>query len=173
MGLLYMNSGEHVLHEKYITEAFKLLGQECLIYFPTSITSDLHQDRNIEYGDPIKMDILFESHPEPILKNYNWYSEDDQYQPYVAYITNLNHEYERVKIERDCLVEIPQAQVDEVTTKKFLITFLRGSKINPLFWTCKLAPYREKVSKEEVSDFEAPQNSDMGYTYVKRRDESK
>lgn len=168
MGLLYMASQEHELNVKFIAEAAKLLGQECWIYQPLTITSDIQQDRAVTYKTKVKANILFESNPQPVLKNYNWISEDDTL-PYIAYITNLDDNYEDIVIERDCIVEVPQAQMNEVSNKKFIITFLKGSKINPLFWTCKLVPYREKVEGTPVVDEEAPNNSEMGYTYVQRR----
>lgn len=172
MGLLFMNASEHMLSRQYITEAFRMLGTECLLYIPSEIIGDVHNDNDIKYNDPIEMDLLFESHPEPILENYDWYSEEDQ-EPYVAYISGLSRNYEKLRVQKDSMVEVPQYQVDELTYKKFLITQVKGSKLNPLFWTCKLVPIRDKAEIEEVKDYESPRSTSMGYSYIKRRDPNK
>lgn len=170
MGLLYMSDTEHELHVTYIAEAAKLLGQEALLYQIDSKQCDLHHDKDVVYKDPVKINFLLEHNPTPILKKYNWYSEDDEL-PYIGYLTKLDDSYQDVSIEKDCIVETHTAQIDTKTDNKFIITSVRGSKIHPLFWICKLVPYRDKTDKRPVKDPEAPANTDMGYSYIQRRSE--
>ena len=168
MGLLYMAGVEHEQHIKYIAEASKLLGQEALLYQVEKKTSDLHNDKDVVYKDPIKINFLLEQNPTPILKKLNWFTEDDDL-PYLAYLTKLDDTYQEVSIDKECLIEVVTTQVNEANPRKFIITSVRGSKLNPLYWICKLVPYREKIDKDPVVDPEAPTNTDMGYGYIQRK----
>ena len=168
MGLLYMDDVEHELHIEYLAEAAKLLGQEALLYQVDTKECDLHHDKDVTYKDPVKFNFLLEHNPTPILKKLNWFSEDDEL-PYIGYLTNLDDNYQKVVIDKECLLEIRTTQVDEVSTNKFVITSVRGSKLNPLFWICKLVPYREKTEMRPVKDPEAPQDTSLGYSYIQRK----
>lgn len=167
MGLLYMASAEHEQHIKYLAEASKLLGQEALLYQVNKKDCDLYHDKDVVYKEPIRINFLLEHNPTPILKKLNWFSEDDEL-PYIGYLTKLDNEYQEVSIEKECLIEISTTQINEATNNKFIITSVRGSKLHPLFWICKLVPYREKTAKDPVKDPEAPQNTDFGYGYIQR-----
>lgn len=168
MGLLYMANVEHEQHVKYLAEAAKLLGQEALLYQVDKKDCDLYHDKDVVYKKPIKINFLLEHNPTPILKKLNWFSEDDEL-PYIGYLTKLDNDYKEVSIDKECLIETSTAQIYEKTSNKFIITSVRGSKLHPLFWICKLVPYREKTDKQPVKDPEAPQNTDFGYGYIQRK----
>lgn len=167
MGLLYMTDYEHQMHEQLIAESARLLGQKCKLYLIDKIVKDLNHDPYIEYNNcPIDINILFESNPKPILKKMGWYTEDEDL-PYVAYITRWSDRYEEFTISEYMRIEINNSQ----GRSEFLITDIKGSKIDPLFWTCKLVPYRyntdiSSVNKnpEDLSD-----TVNTGYDYLKRR----
>ena len=167
MGLLYMNSDEHQLWEEYIAEAARMLGQECKLYMIDKEVKDLNHDPYIEYKSPIDINIMFESNPKPILKRMGWFTEDDEL-PYIAYITSLSDQYEDVVIKKNAKIEIPHVQGDS----EFLITNVRGSKIDPLFWICKLVPYRYNLDNPSVNKNpeELSDTMDTGYSYLKRRE---
>lgn len=167
MGLLYMANNEHELHIKYLAEAAKLLGQSALLYQVDKKDCDLHHDKDVVYKEPILINFLLENNPTPILKKLNWFSEDSEL-PYIGYLTKLDDNYKEVRIETECLIEIKEAQLDQVTSNRFKITSVRGSKLHPLFWICKLVPHRDKVNMKPVKDPEAPQNTSFGYGYIQR-----
>lgn len=167
MGLLDMSRSENALHMKFIAEAAKLRGQSCRLYQIDKKSSDLHNDKDIIYKEPVLINILFEEHPKTILKKMNWFSEDEEL-PYVAYLTNLDKNYQEVEIEKDCLIETKSIQVEYQERTRFLISSVRGSQVNPVFWICKLVPYRPKANMPDVIDPEAPSNTDMGYGFIRR-----
>lgn len=169
MGLLDMSRPELKMHMKFITEAAKLRGQPCKLYQIAESTSDLHNDKDIEYMPPVDINILFEEHPKTILKKLNWFSEDEDL-PYVAYLTNMDKDYADVRVTKDCLIETHSIQVEQSERTRFLISSVRGGNIDPAFWICKLVPYRPKSEKTEVKDHEAPNNTDMGYSFIQRRE---
>ena len=168
MGLLYMGDSGHDLHVRYIAEASKLLGQEALLYQVDKKEFDLQNDPDVKYKPPIKINFLLDQNPTPILKKLHWFTEDEEL-PYLGYLTRLANDYSEVSVEPECIVEVMERQVDQYIPRKFTITSVRGSKLNPLYWICKLVPYRENGVDREVVDYEAPQNTDMGYSYVQRK----
>lgn len=167
MGLLDMSRAENELHMRFIAEAAKLRGQPCRLYQIDSSTSDLHNDKDIVYKEPVLINILFEEHPRTILKKLNWLAEDEEL-PYVAYLTSLDKDYTPVEVTKDCLIEMKSIQVEQAERTRFLISSVRGSQINPVFWICKLVPYRPKAYMPDVIDPEAPNNTEMGYSFIKR-----
>lgn len=167
MGLLDMSRSEAELHMRFITEAAKLRGQPCLLYQIDNSVSDLHNDKDIVYKDSVLVNILFDEHPKTILKKLNWFTEDDEL-PYVAYLTNMDKNYSDVRVTKDCLIEIRSTQVEQSERTRFIISEVRGNSINPVYWICKLVPYRPKSIMTEVIDPDAPSNTSMGYSYVKR-----
>ena len=167
MGLLDMSRSEAELHMRFITEAAKLRGQPCLLYQIDNSVSDLHNDKDIVYKDSVLVNILFDEHPKTILKKLNWFTEDDEL-PYVAYLTNMDKNYSDVRVTKDCLIEIKSIQVEQSERTRFIISEVRGNSINPVYWICKLVPYRPKSIMTEVIDPDAPSNTSMGYSYVKR-----
>lgn len=171
MGLLDMSRSEIGLHMRFIAEAAKLRGQPCRLYQISKSTSDLHNDKDIVYKEPVLINILFEEHPKTILKKLNWFSEDEDL-PYVAYLVNLDKHYAEVQVTKDCLIETRSIQVEQSEGTRFLISSVRGSNVNPVFWICKLVPYRPKSVMDTVIDHEAPSNTDMGYSFIKRSDPS-
>lgn len=169
MGLLDMSRSELKLQTKFITEAAKLRGQKCLLYQIDSIESDLHNDKDIIYKNPVLINILFDENPKTILKKMNWFSEDDEL-PYVAYLTNMDKNYSDIVVSKHCLVETKSIQVEQSERTRFLISEVRGNSIDPVYWICKLVPYRPKSVRTEVQDHEAPNNTEMGYSFIQRSD---
>lgn len=168
MGLLDMSRSEADLWMRLITEAAKLRGQPCLLYQIDKTHIDLQNDHIVKYKDPVLINILFEDQPKTVLKKMGWYHEEEEL-PYVAYLTNMDRDYADVIVEEDCRVSTQGIQVKEFGDSEFIITSVKGSSINPVFWICKLVPYRPKSKGPEVSDPEAPNNTDMGYSYIQRK----
>lgn len=174
MGIFYQNKSERYLSTKFIAESAKLLGQEALLYQIESKVRDNNNDPSILYANPVKINILFDENPKPILKRYGWYVEDEEL-PYLAYITRLADDYSEVEITDDCIIEVNEHQLESDTSvpHKFIVTNTRGNMVNPLYWVCKLAPYRDEVYKSTVKDYESPQDTGLGYKYIKRTKHNK
>lgn len=170
MGLLYQGKSERNLSTKFIAEAAHLLGQEANLFQIDSEIRDINNDPHITYHEAVPVNILFEDNPKPILKKYGWFTEDDDL-PYIAYITRYGKDYQNVYIRENCIVEIyeHQNEDDKNLDRRFIITNCRGNMIDPLYWICKLAPYRDEVPTRSVKDFESPHNNGLGYTYIQRK----
>lgn len=167
MGLLYQNKSEHDFYARAIAEAAQLLGEPALIYIPDVKKYDINNDKQIVYQKPILINIIFEENPKPILKKNNWLTEDPDL-PYVVYIPKKADDYSDVNAEKDSLIKITNIQVDNMYESDFIITNIVGSKLRPLFWECKLAPYRPNV-KGKSHNSDVPDSTKHGYSYITRK----
>lgn len=168
MSLFSMNNkSEHNLFENFYAEAFNLFGNDCYLYQVDSKTRDINHDPYITYKDPVPMCLCFESNPKPILKRLNWFDEDEEL-PYLAYIAFKDGKYEGITITDDCLIKILADNQSMNTSPDFIITNVRGNKINPLYWTIKLVPYRAPDTVSTSVDPESDNNTDSGYHFVRR-----
>lgn len=168
MSLFSMDSdNEHNLHVDYYSEAFNLFGNDCSIYQVLTKSRDLEHDPTMTYADPVPMCICFESNPKPILKKLGWYTEDEDL-PYIAYVAFKDGHHQDVSIQDDTLIEVFGKTLNNEHSSKFIVTRVNGSKIHPLFWTVKLAPYRPTDQLNASVDTDGNDSTDSGYTYVKR-----
>lgn len=142
---------EHNLWINYLTESAALFGKECDIHIVKSREDDINHDPYLEYYDPVKINILFEENPKPILKKMGWYSNEEDL-PYVVYMTCLDSQYKIIYPEKYSLIDIPNIMATSKQTNKFTITEVKGSKINPLFWICKLVPYKYNLDNTVVNE---------------------
>lgn len=167
MGKLGPSQKEQRYLRRNIAEAASLIGQEALLYQIESSEEDINFDDYIQFKEPVKINILFEDNPKPVLEKYNWFKEEEGL-PYVAYITALDEEYNDIIVEKNCILELVQTQI-ETSATRFNIIEVRGDMINPLVWICKLAPYRYR--KDSVSlgkKLEKDVRNQTGYKHLKR-----
>lgn len=150
MNILGMSVEEHNMWITYLAESASLLGNECSIYLIKNREDDINNDPYIEYYDPVKINILFDKNPKSILKKLGWYTEDDKL-PYIAYLTCLSDNYKINYPQKYSLIEVPNTMINSKNSNKFVISDIKGSKINPLFWICKLVPYRYNLENEYVN----------------------
>lgn len=171
MGKLGMTDYE----EQYLidsnVELVNLYGIDAKFYQYLNDNIDFYNDSFPDYLPPSDINILFETNPKPILKKMDWYTEDQEL-PYIAYITIKDSNNELVQVNKGCMVELSSTQYNKITkvsVRKFLISEVSGSHINPLYYTCKLVPYRKPVTQKEVIDPETPvKDSNLGYNYIQR-----
>lgn len=148
-----MNSDEHMLHEQYIAESVKLHGYKVKLHQVNTSEEDMYFDEKVTYLDPVYVNIIFQSDPIPRLKKLGWLLEGDA-NPYLAYITNYDDSENRVNITKDCIIEISSMiKIPEMVedTRRLVVSQVNGSKIDPLFWECKLVPYRPKVDLQPTT----------------------
>jgi hypothetical protein len=171
MALLGMSDKEFEYRQKSIAEAVKLIGQDAYLFPVDSVTEDLYSDKDIVYEGARKIGILFESNPKPILKKFQWLTEDEEL-PYVAYLVPLDHKNIKFTVTDQMLIRIDSTRVLE-SERVFLVTNVRGVELDPLMWMCKLVPFRPKVDMNpKTGEYEptvAPK-TDTGYSYLKRSD---
>lgn len=145
MGSLDMNLTEYDLYVEMLTEAVKLRGLDAFLYQTASVGKDLYRDPSIEYIDPVSVCVMFEDNPKPILKKYGWFTEDEDL-PYIVYMVSKDTNFNPVVVQEHCKLSLIST-LGMQDIKDFTITNVRGSFINPLYWTCKLVPIRSKADR--------------------------
>ena len=158
---LLMSAKERDHWINYLVEASTYTGLGANLYQLQSSVSDLNNDEVNTYKEPVKVHLFFEDNPTPVLKSYNWLTEDEN-NPYIVYLTYKNSEMNDMKIESGCMLDIP-SYMHEEGSSKYIISKVRGNSINPLYWICKITPHREKIVQLKQDNINI-----TGYNYLKR-----
>lgn len=120
-------------HRKYFNESAKLLGIKVKYYSVSKSKSNIYDDKDIHYNDPMLLDIHFEQYPKiKTLKKIGWYKENDTELPIIAYIpydTPFLSKNSKIEFEHD-LGELRSFEVSEITTDYSF----------PIYWILKLVP---------------------------------
>lgn len=161
MAELMMDEIEYEYYQKSISEACRLIGQEALLFPVNSVLPDIYDDRTVSYDGVRSIGLLFESNPRPLLKKFNWITEDEEL-PFVANIVPFDDTGEPFNITEDMIIVIKN-RLGFKSERSFIVRNVRGSSIDPLMYVCKLSPYRPKV------DFN-PNTVAHDKTYNKRND---
>ena len=169
MAQLGMTPEEYNYWVESLSEAMKLIGQDAKLYQVDVEEKDLYKDLTLQHKEPVKVGCIFEDNPKPILKKYNWLTEDEEL-PYVAYIVAKDEELKPIEVREHMILEVISVYGIE-TTRKFLITSVRGNSIDPIAWICKCVPWREKVDfvpETEEVDNSVKEVNDTDFSYLKR-----
>lgn len=179
MGLLYQSRKEHKLTVDYFAEAAKLLGQEALLFQVDKKKFDLHNDRDIVYKEPIRVNFLLDENPKPVLKKMGWFTEEEDL-PYVGYFVVRAEDMTDIDLGTDTKIRLTTRQEDKTYLddedeihNEFLISAIRGNKLVPTYFTCKLVPYRPKAPRRDVVDPVTTNNTSTGYSFVQRKNKDK
>lgn len=168
MAQLGMTDREFEQYQLFMSEAVRLIGQDALLYPVDTVTEDLYSDKDITFLKPRKIGLIFDQNPRPILKKFQWLTEDEEL-PYLAYIVSLDHSDKAFTVQEQMKVVIQSERVLK-SERYFLVSNVRGVTIDPLMWICKLVPYRPKFDmKPETSSYDSTLNkkTDTGYSYFK------
>lgn len=166
MGLLMYNNREQDYMTSNITEAFKLIGQDALLYQVESSKYDIYDDREVTHIPSVPIGLIFENNPTPILKKNNWLVEDEE-NPYIAYLSIKDSTQNKVKLSEDMLIEV-KSTMDVSSTRLLRVSNLKASFINPWVFIAKLVPYRPKYDRKpetpqtEITIAE-PKDNDFSY----------
>lgn len=170
MGKLSFNEKEYNYLVNSLTEGFTLMGQDAELLTIKTITKDVYRDPiNTKYNAGVSVGLFFEDNPRPILKKYNWLTEDEEL-PYLAYLMPKDSELSEVIIEEYCIVKIT-SNFGLKTTRWFQIQYVRATSIDNLAWLCKLVPYRyhiDMIPETKVTDERLQEKTDTNYSILKR-----
>jgi hypothetical protein len=169
MAQLGMSPEEYDYMVSCYSEACKLVGQDAKLFPVDSEVKDIYLDPTVTYKDVRDVGVLFENNPKPILKKLNWLTEDEEL-PFVCYVVAKDRSLKSFEVTENMVLVVPSVY-GLVTERKFVVSHVRGTSIDPLAWICKLVPYRTKLdldtSTEEIDSTLAGKN-DVNYGYLKR-----
>lgn len=169
MNNLMMNDREFLEYQRMYSEACRLIGQPATLYVNKNYDTDLYHDKFVEHEGGRAIGIIFEQSPMPILKQFNWMSEEDEI-PYVVYMVPLDSFETPFVVEEQMIVALESTRNIQ-STKLFRVNKVKGSSIDPLMFICNLAPYRAPVDfQPEVPGLQESYRprSDMENSYLKQ-----
>lgn len=162
MARLGMTPEEYDYWVSNISEAFDLIGQDAELYQVAEIDKDLYNDvEYFKHFTPRKIGLIFEDNPKPVLKKFNWLMEEEEI-PYVVYLCSKDSSQRSLVVQEHMIVRV-ESVLGLESERLFQVSSCRGSSIDPLFWICKLVPYRMKV------DFN-PDTKEIEPTRVRKND---
>ena len=170
MGRLTMTKDEYNYMVDNIREAFELIGQKAVLFQVDSEIKDIYRDADVTYKDGTDISMIFEDNPKPILKKFNWMTEDEEL-PIVAHVVALDNKGNPVQVRERMKIMI-KSELGLETQRVFLVSKVTGSSIDPLTYICKLVPYRFKVDVDTEKPGYQPSvepKSDTGFIYLKTK----
>lgn len=167
MGRLTMTKDEYNYMVDNIREAFDLIGQKAVLFQVEKEIKDIYSDADITYKDGKEISLIFEDNPKPILKKFNWMTEDEEL-PIVANIVALANDGTPIEVRENMKVLL-KSELGLETQRLFLVSRVRGNTIDPLTFICKLVPYRFKVDVDKQTEGYQPtikEHSSTGFSYL-------
>lgn len=167
MPVLGMSDKEFDFYQHSMSEAVRLIGQDALLFPVGVLKEDLYSDKTVTYKGARKIGLLFDTNPRPILKKFQWLTEDEEL-PYLAYIVPMDYKDVPFTVQEQMVIRIASERVLE-SERNFLVTNVRGVTLDPLMWICKLVPHRPKIDMNpttpQVESTRVPK-TDTGFSYL-------
>jgi hypothetical protein len=140
-----------------------------MLYQIYDIEKDFYNDtESLDLLSHRDIGLLFEDNPRPVLKKFNWLTEEEEI-PYLAYICSKDSNQEPLVVQERMLIRI-RTHLGIESDRIFQVTSVRGNTIDPLCWICKLVPYRNKVDfKPETKEVDSTrvEKNDVNFAYLK------
>lgn len=155
-------SVEMEMLSKQMLEAAKFWGTRVTISLVEDFELDIYQDPDYSFKPPESLDIILDQRPNvKVLRSLNWFNEDDEILPILAYISRDDVNSDQIEVLRGVRVELPYQIGLSEGTKLYKIGDARAMPPGGLFWVCKLVPVRE----EFVNDIDTEEQN-PNYTYL-------
>lgn len=125
-------------------------------YFPCVTNNpDLYNDPNCQWNGPIHIDVGFEEHPKvKVLKDYGWYSEDEEIRPMLVYLPVCYYDSQGNRqmfpMKTNSLIQIHY--FGRIKPAEFRITAYQMDSVYGLYYIGKLAPERIALIETELKD---------------------
>ena len=164
MGWLSPNVQETNIYSNMMLEAARMLGTNIKISFVESSNLDMYSDPNYVYKPPKEMDLILEDHPRyKVLRDLNWYNEDEEIQPLLAYLSKRDYDNFNVEVLIGTIIELPYIIDDRVRNKTYKVMEAKSFGPGTFFWVLKLVPMRDDYMPDK------PFDHDDGYNYLNVR----
>jgi len=178
MGFLDPIKKERDLQRKFFIEAAYMKGTEVTLVLPTEVDRNIYHDPEIDsYEEGLEIDIILDQRPDRrMLEKLNWYKEEDDILPLVAYIGSIKsirdeefvkpEEYpEYLKVMRESIIKVETQMIEEFEEDQYLISDI--AKTPYYVWVCKLTPYRYDHIEEDIGK----ENQEANYNILRVKEE--
>lgn len=155
MGNLDPNSLELSTLSSMQLEAAKQYGTEVTIKFVDTVTLDNQHDPSYSFNSPESLDIILNERPHrEVLRSLNWYNEDDEFRPLIAYISREDKDGLNIEMLMGTQIELPYQISNSVGTKLYEVSDVKSMAPSTLTWICKLVPLRDEFDNETNTNSE-------------------
>lgn len=122
-------------------------------------------DPNYSYFEDEDIDIILEERPDiKTLKSLNWFNEEDELLPILAYFSIKDVDDEYMEILKGTKVNLPYKVVNSEMGEKYIIEDIKFS--NHYVWVGKLVPDRDRPDYQSDVDDNSTQDSDFEFLKV-------
>lgn len=164
MGTLTPRNREIELHRRMFNEKVKLVGISGLFYPVQDYNQSIKKDYDrIIYGEPREISFIFDGMPSiRTLRAFNWYVEDEEILPCLAFIP-WYYEDEPLQVTEGSILEL----IDPISKegRKFLISQVNANAYYMINYVVKLVPIRDQY---EITGkpIDSEEEDDSGYDYL-------
>lgn len=164
MGIYDPSEVELEMLSNYLLEAANHFGTRVNIEFVSSTSLDNQHDPSYTYLPPMELDIILDERPNiEVLRSLNWYSEDEDQLPFLAYISKADINGLPINTIKGTRISIPYTINDSSGIRKFTVSEAKAAPPNSVYWVCKLVPEREVFT----SSAESNPKQDPNFTYLR------
>ena len=169
MPILGLTPTEYEYYLLTYAEAFELIGQDAFLYPVDVEVKDIYRDPDLLYKKPVHISIIFEESPTAFLRKNNWVIEDDELEPYMAYMVGFDNERRPIEVRENMKVRVV-SNLGYHFDKIFNVEKVNLNHLNHFVYSCKLTPYREtNVSpNKRALDKKESSSTEVKYLDIKK-----
>lgn len=167
MGNLDPSDKEVSLLSNMFLESAKQKGTEVVLSPIDKDNTDrtFQNDPEYAYLEDEDVNIILDERPDiKTLKSLNWYNEEDDLLPLLAYLSVKDIDEEYREVLKGAKVKVPFKLVGSDMVQKYIIEEVKFSKY--YVWVCKLVPDREEPPFEDDVSENVGQDSDFRFLKV-------
>lgn len=173
MGSLDPTDRELSLLAQMQLEAGRMKGTEVSIEFVESTTLNNQHDPEYSFSLPENLDIILQERPDKeLLRSLDWYNEDEENQPIIAYITKEDLNGNNIDILLGTEVVINYDIQDSVGNRRFEIGKVKMIPPGSLVYVVQLVPVRDEYDYDTPVSNNIDQDSGYSILKVDEEDES-
>lgn len=163
MGSLDPSEKEMSLLSKFHIESAKLRGTEVTINYVEDTDLDVNHDPEYEFVEGEQLHLILEERPsERLLRSLDWFNEDEEDLPLIAYIAREDWDENKLHLLEGTRIELPYQISSEVGSKLYEMIKIKALPPNGLAYVCQLVPLREEYEEEKEEDSE----ENINYSYL-------
>lgn len=150
MGRLLHSEKEQNLYSDMMLEAGRMMGVPIKVKLVIDPNLNMYHDPEYDYSALRDLDILVDENPQvKVLRNLNWYNENDEVLPILAYFSKRDYRDLNLEILMGAELEFPYRLSGAVKTKTYKVMDARAFGPGPLYWVCKLTPVKGNFEQEK------------------------
>ena len=144
-------------------ESARHRGTEVKINFVEDTNLDINHDPEYDFLDGEDLYLILDERPsEQLLRSLDWFSEDEENLPLIAYISREDWIKDKLNLLEGVKIEIPYKVSSNEGTREFEIIKVKALPPNQIAYVAHLVPLRGEYIEEKEGSTE----EDVNYKYL-------